>query len=207
MSHQPSRHSNASRHNAKGGTLLGVFIGLIVGILMALAVVWYINRTPAPFRVQTPLPEAPAATAKNGAAGAPAAPVNLPGKPGDAAPEKRFQFYDILPGKSEPKPDTKVPDKLGAAALPTAPAGKPESKPSGPLSLQVGSFQTVKDAENMKATLALMGVEPQIQEVQVNGKQWFRVRVGPMMSFEELNRIKTELGKSGIQAVVVKPNE
>jgi cell division protein FtsN len=207
MSHQPSRRSNASRQNAKGGTLLGVFIGLIVGILMALAVVWYINRTPAPFRALTPSPEAPAATAKNGAPGTPAAPVNLPGKPGDAAPEKRFQFYDILPGKSEPKPDAKAPDKSAAAALPATPTGKPESKPSGPLSLQVGSFQTVKDAENMKATLALMGVEPQIQEVQVNGKQWYRVRVGPMMSFEELNRIKNELAKSGIQAVVVKPSE
>ena len=213
---QKSQGRASAHHNkSRGGTLLGVFIGLIIGILIALAVVWYVNRTPAPFR--TPggaMPETSAGgTIRNGA-GAPAngttAPAPLPGKPGDAPPEKRFQFYDILPGKSEPKPSAAAADKPATPAAPGKAEGKDakaEAKPSGPLSLQVGSFQTVKDAENMKATLALMGVEPTIQEVQVNGKQWFRVRVGPLMSFEEINRIKTELAKSNIQAVVVRPNE
>ena len=205
MRNQPSGRVSAHPSKARGGTLLGVFIGLIIGILIALAVVWFINRTPAPFRAPPTMPDAPAGAAKPN--GATTGPASLPGKPGDAPAEKRFQFYDILPGKSEPKPDAKAP----AAATTGSPAAKgdakADAKASGPLSLQVGSFQTIKDAENMKATLALMGVEPTVQEVQVNGKQWFRVRVGPMMSFEELNRIKTELGKSGIQAVVVKPNE
>ena len=209
MRHQPSGRAGVHQNKARGGTLLGVFIGLIIGILIALAVVWYINRTPTPFRAPPTMSDAPGSVAKNGgnsASGnvAPAAPASLPGKPGDVPAEKRFQFYDILPGKSEPKPDPKAPV---APAANSAPLTKADAKTSGPLSLQVGSFQTIKDAENMKATLALMGVEPTIQEVQVNGKQWFRVRVGPMMSFEEINRIKTELGKSGIQAVVVKPNE
>jgi cell division protein FtsN len=203
MRHKSTVSSSPSRKSAKGGTLLGVFIGLIIGILIALAVVWYINRTPAPFKVPNGHVEPAAPAVKNGQA--PAGPAALPGKPGDQPQEKRFQFYDILPGKSEPKPDAKPADK--APGTPTPPVTKAEAKASGPLSLQVGSFQTMKDAENMKATLAMMGVEPTIQEVQVNGKQWFRVRVGPMMSFEELNKLKAELAKSGIQAVVVKPNE
>jgi cell division protein FtsN len=198
-----STHHNKSR----GGTLLGVFIGLIIGILIALLVVWFINRTPSPFRAPSGLPEAPGSTVRNGPDAPSGSPVPLPAKPGDPPHEKRFQFYDILPGKSEPKPSPAATDKSAKAADAATPAAKGEAKSSGPLSLQVGSFQTVKDAENMKVTLTLMGLEPSVQEVQVNGKQWFRVRVGPMLSFEELNRIKTELAKSGIQAVVVKPNE
>lgn len=191
----------ATKSQSRGGTLLGVFIGLVLGILIALAVVWYVNRMPAPFRAPSEAP-APGAKAPGLAGNGPAA---LPGKPGDPVPEKRFQFYDILPGKSEPKPETAAP---AATAAPAKGEAKPEaSKAGGPLTLQAGSFQTIKDAENMKATLALMGVEPTIQEVQVSGKQWFRVRVGPFKSFEELNRIKAELAKSGIQALVVKPGE
>lgn len=209
MRQKNSGRLSAHHSKARGGTLLGVFIGLIIGILIALAVVWFINRTPSPFRAPSGLPDAPGSTVRNGPEGTSSpspTPVPLPGKPGDSPQEKRFQFYDILPGKSEPKPSPATPEKSKAAEAAAASA-KAENKGSGPLSLQVGSFQTAKDAENMKVTLTLMGLEPSVQEVQVNGKQWFRVRVGPMLSFEELNRIKTELAKSGIQAVVVKPNE
>lgn len=200
---------SAHHSKSRGGTLLGVFIGLIIGILIALAVVWFINRTPSPFRAPSGLPDAPGSTLKNGPDGMSSSPatVPLPGKPGDPPHEKRFQFYDILPGKSEPRPSPAATDKSAKAADAAAPSARADAKSTGPLSLQVGSFQTVKDAENMKVTLTLMGLEPSVQEVEVNGKQWFRVRVGPMISFEELNRIKTELAKSGIQAVVVKPNE
>lgn len=208
MRQKNSGRVSAHHNKARGGTLLGVFIGLIIGILIALLVVWFINRTPSPFRAPSGLPDAPGNTVKNGPDGMSSspAPVPLPGKPGDPPHEKRFQFYDILPGKSEPKPSPVETDKSKAADAAT-PSAKADGKSSGPLSLQVGSFQTVKDAENMKVTLTLMGLEPSVQEVQVNGKQWFRVRVGPMLSFEELNRIKADLAKSGIQAVVVKPNE
>jgi cell division protein FtsN len=129
--------------------------------------------------------------------GSPAtAPAPLPGKPGDPPHEKRFQFYDILPGKSEPKPDAKPGDKNAASA-----------KSAGPQSLQVGSFQTQKDADNLRANLVLMGLEPVVQEVKIADKTWFRVRLGPYKSFEEMNKAKAELAKKGVQAVVVKPNE
>lgn len=199
-----SSRGGAQNNKARGGTLLGVFIGLIIGILVALLVVWYINRNPAPFRSPTGAATPAGATVKNGPDGTAtsgAGVLPLPGKPGDPPVEKRFQFYDILPGKSEPKPTAAPTDKAGAKT-----AVKAESKP-GPLSLQVASFQTLKDAENQRIALTLMGHEANIQDVQVNGKQWFRVRIGPVTSFEELNRIKADLAKSGIQAVVVKPNE
>ena len=186
-------NTSPAPHRAGGGTVLGVFIGLVVGILISLAVVWTMNRSPSPF-VNKPQAGEPVG-GKNGASAT--APAPLPGKPGDPPHEKRFQFYDILPGNSEPKPDAKPVDKNSAAA----------TKAAGPQSLQVGSFQTQKDADNLRANLVLMGLEPVVQEVKIAEKTWFRVRLGPYKSFEEMNKTKAELAKKGVQAVVVKPNE
>ena len=193
--HRPNR---SEPRKARGGTVLGIFIGLIIGILIALAVVWFMNRNPAPFVNKTGNTAEPAQKpAGNGAptTGTPPAPVALPGKPGDAPQEKRFQFYDILPGKSDPKPDAK----------PATPA--PTAQTNSKTVLQVGSFQSAKDADNMKASLTLMGLEPAITEAKVNDKQWFRVRLGPFESFETMNKVKSDLAKNGMQAQVIKSGE
>lgn len=185
----------AATTRSRGGTLLGIFIGLVFGVGLALAVVWYMNKTPIPFvanKTGTPV---------DAGRPAPATPEPLPGKPGDPPVEKRFQFYDILPGKSEPKPDGKAPD----AAQPTAaaPAVEPAA-PAADLQLQAGSFQNAKDADNLKATLALSGLEAGVQQVMVGDKVWYRVRLGPYAKAEEMTKIKAELAKLGIEATVVK---
>ena len=36
------------RHQ-RGGTILGLFIGLVLGVLVAFGVVWYLNKSPFPF--------------------------------------------------------------------------------------------------------------------------------------------------------------
>ena len=94
-----------------GGTLIGMFIGLVLGVGVAAGVVWYMNKSPLPFnkQVQAPAKSDPVAAQPVGN-GKPAdkpaqQPMALPGKPGDPVPEKRFQFYDILPGKADAVPD------------------------------------------------------------------------------------------------------
>ena len=48
-----SRDMKTKRAPAKkksaGGTLIGLFVGLVLGIVGAAAVVWYINKMPTPF--------------------------------------------------------------------------------------------------------------------------------------------------------------
>ena len=179
----------AATTRSRGGTLLGIFIGLVFGVGLALAVVWYMNKTPIPFVANKT--GSPADSGRP----APATPEPLPGKPGDPPVEKRFQFYDILPGKSEPKPDGRPPD---SAAPDIAPP------PAADLQLQAGSFQTAKDADNLKATLALSGLEAGVQQVMVGDKVWYRVRLGPYAKTEEMTKVKTELSKLGIEAAVVR---
>ncbi len=155
----PRSHA-AQRKKSGGGTLLGVFIGLVIGVLIAFGVVWYLNKSPLPF--QNKYEGAPKADkpAGNGAA----APAPLPGKPGDKPAERRFDFYNILEGK--PAAGGAAP--AGGPAPAAAPAATPAAGASAPATpgapvadakpqltdvfyLQAGSFQKAADADNLKA--------------------------------------------------------
>ena len=180
-----------------GGTILGLFIGLVVGVIAAAGVVWYLNKTPLPFQAKVGKP----AAEKNGEAkpetGKPAAaaPQALPGKPGDKVQEKpRFEFYKILPGAEEPVPQA-APKPAAAAPAPAAEA----------LFLQAGAFQKPADADNLKARLALMGVEASVQQVTLPEKGvMHRVRIGPYANPDEMAKARTLLAQNGIQASVVR---
>ncbi|HRE16508.1 MAG TPA: SPOR domain-containing protein [Rhodocyclaceae bacterium] len=207
------RQSPAPKFKARGGTLLGMFLGLVIGVAAAAGVVWYMNKTPIPFVNGKPAtattngapgtpgttPDKPAAHVGNGAPATPEGPLPLPGKPGDPIPEKRFQFYDILPGKAEAIPDPKP-----------AAAQQSETKPEelkNPIYLQAGSFSTAQDADNQKAKLALIGLEAGVQQVMVQDKTYFRVRLGPYAKMDEANKIRSELVKAGIEATLVKKEQ
>ncbi|MBL8492410.1 MAG: SPOR domain-containing protein [Rhodocyclaceae bacterium] len=187
---------------SRGGTLLGIFLGLVVGVLISFGVVWYLNKTPIPFQNKTGRPEAGKAAETKAPDGKVAdgkavpAPQALPGKPGDKAPgapgegdRPRFEFYTILPGGQDaaPAPAEKAP---AAAEI---------------LFLQAGAFQKAQDADNLKAKLALMGVEAGVQEINLPDKGvMHRVRVGPFAKPEEMNRVRNQLAQGGIQTTVVK---
>jgi cell division protein FtsN len=195
----------ATKNKSGGGTLLGLFLGLVVGVLIAAGVVWYINKMPVPFTTKGQQPPAPTANGKPQQPGATAAvaPLPLPGKPGDPIPQSgdkpRFDFYKILPGNADAIPDPKPVE---------AAKGKGDKEKEGalkePLFLQAGSFQTAGDADNQKAKLALIGLEASVQQVMLQDKVWFRVRLGPFNKMDEVNRMRADLAKQGVEANVVK---
>ncbi|MBP8170162.1 MAG: SPOR domain-containing protein, partial [Azonexus sp.] len=158
------RRSQPAKKKSGGGTLVGMFIGLVLGVVAAAGVVLYLNKSPLPFNKQV--------LENNGAQSAtaqPAQPMALPGKPGDPIPEKRFQFYDILPGKADAVPEKAAKPEAQKEELKKEEkkeepkkeeakkdeAKKEEPKESKtPLFLQAGSFSTAQDADNQKAKLA-----------------------------------------------------
>jgi cell division protein FtsN len=208
-----SRRNPPARKKAGGGTLVGMFIGLVLGVAAAAGVVWYMNKSPLPFASKGQAPSRPEAVAANGK---PAEPLALPGKPGDPVPEKRFQFYDILPGKTDAVPD-KPGKQVAAKEEPKKDEAKKEEKKDDkkeeakesktPLFLQAGSFSTAQDADNQKAKLAFMGVEAVIQQVMIQDKTLYRVRVGPYTKIDELNKVRAELAKAGVDAQLAKNKE
>ena len=205
------RRSQPAKKKSGGGTLVGMFIGLVLGVVAAAGVVLYLNKSPLPFNKQV--------LENNGAQSnkaQPAQPMALPGKPGDPIPEKRFQFYDILPGKADAVPEKAAKPEAQKEELRKEEPKKEETKKEEakkdeakkeepkesktPLFLQAGSFSTAQDADNQKAKLAFMGVEAVIQQVMIQDKTLFRVRVGPYSKIDELNKVRAELAKAGIEA-------
>ena len=175
-----------AKKKSGGGTLLGIFIGLILGLGIAVGIAWYMNKTPIPFLNKAKPPEKAAAE-----------PGKALAKPDEKTTQQvekpRFEFYKILPGAEEPVTEKQIKQ----AAKPGAPAEN--------YLLQVGSFQNPADADNLKARLALLGVEAGVEPINLAEKgTWYRVRVGPYSKVEEINRLRQTLAQNGIEATLVK---
>lgn len=176
----------------------GVLIGLVVGLAAAVGVAVYINFSPTPF-TQKNVPalavDATKSPVKDGSSTPKPATDNQTGPSakteGNGKP--RFDFYTILPGSEEPVAEHEQKrDKKEAAAT--------ES-----YFLQVGAFQAAAEADNMKARLALLGLEAAIQTADVPEKGvWHRVRIGPYTSLDDLNRARALLAQNNISASMVK---
>ena len=179
------------RHGTRrnGSSLLaGILIGLVLGLALALGVAWYINKMPSPFSNR------PAPAAKSETKGVPPTTARVDEK-ADAKP--RFDFYKILPGAEEPAADKGRKDATGSTA-----SGKEA------FYLQAGAFQNAPDADNLKARLALLGIEANIETSAIPEKGVLhRVRIGPYTNVEEVNRTRDTLKQNGVQTTLVKVRE
>ena len=176
-----------NRGDGRGTMFVGILIGLVLGLTIALGVAWYINKMPNPFREKPQAPPAAKAASTPAKGAEPAAST-------DKGP--RFTFPEILKGEG----GTEKPiSKNDAAATPG---------PKEAFYLQAGSFQSAPDADNLKARLALVGIEAAIQTTNLPDKGvWHRVRIGPYSDVEELNRVRTVLKQNGVDAALVKVRE
>ena len=199
--------TGAPRRYQRGGTLLGVFIGLVLGIALAATVGLYVTGGWKAYQQQI-------------AGNRDARDVREPAKTAKADGDKpRFDFYKILPGGEDPKsaarPAPADKPALRAPGVPAAPdkaqAGEAvasvEAGAKAPerFWLQAGSFTTEGDAENLRARLAMAGWEAQMQPGQLADKATrYRVRLGPYDNVTELNRVKGELARRGFDVAVIR---
>jgi cell division protein FtsN len=118
----------------------------------------------------------------------------------------RFDFYTILP-----EMEVVVPKEESSPASPPGREPTPGAEPPAPATaresyiLQVGSFRKHADADRLKARLALMGIEADIQKVTIDNKDTYhRVRSGPYRSRPDLDRVRAQLKREGIDSVAIK---
>ena len=79
------------------------------------------------------------------------------------------------------------------------------SLPTGDAILQAGSFKQATEAEKLQAQLALLGISSKIQRASVDDETWYRVRIGPIETVEELRGIQAKLREAEISAPAVAP--
>lgn len=165
---------------------VGILIGLLLGLCIALGVALYINKGPDPFLDKyEPAPSPPvAAAAKQG---------KEPSKPAELKLE--FDFYKILPGWEEAVTDREFKKQAARTSKEI-------------YFLQVAAFPNPADADNLKARLALSGIESKIQTAQLpDGKIWHRVRVGPFGDKNELSDAREALKRINLEANLIKVRE
>lgn len=178
--------AKAGARPARGGSMFaGILIGLILGIGISLGIAWYINKMPSPFVDHGQQAEIQPAKIP---------PPQL--QPAQPEEKPKFDFYKILPGQVNATPGTQQSSMPAAQPVPSV-----ES-----YYLQAGAFQKREEADNMKAKLAMLGLESDIQ-AGGGAASKYRVRVGPYQSEDDMKKIMDELQQNGIAASVVKIKE
>jgi len=126
-------------------------------------------------------------------------------------PQAQYDFYKLLPKfKMNVPPQEKEEPAKSVAKSPKASDATTEStepmlaKP-GTYLVQTGSFRKHEQADRMKASLALLGVESSIRTVVVNGNQtYYRVQIGPLRDLQELANVQTKLRAHGYTLIVMR---
>ncbi|MDY0107641.1 MAG: SPOR domain-containing protein [Giesbergeria sp.] len=204
------------KQHQQGGTIVGFIIGLVVGLGIALGVAVYVTKVPVPFLNKgatrsvtqdeaeaqknknwdpnsplygkTPSRAAPAASAPSPAS----APIATP--PVAAASAAK-------PAASKPQ-STSSADPLGdLAAAKSAAAG---SVDPFDYFVQAGAFRTQQDADAQRAKLAMLGWEARVSEREQNGRNVFRVRVGPFGKRDDAEQLKEKLAGAGVESALVR---
>ncbi len=211
----------------RGGTFLGIVLGLIVGLAVAVVVALYITKTPTPFVEKTPprpAENSPAAQAPDpnkslqprtplpGAASGAAAPeVTSPLVPGTPVSPATPPVASASTAPATPPAQTKPSpaDILsGKSTVPVAPPTTPPASATDNAStgyyLQVGAFKSQGDAEQLRAKLALSGFEAKVTQRDANGLTLYRVRLGPYGKLDEMNHVRQRLQDGGYDTAVIR---
>ena len=182
--------------------LVGVLVGLIVGVGLAAGLAWYLMKSPSPFvskeQVTANKPTVTEQT-KAGASAVVKQGVGAQAASGVGDGKPRFEFYKVLT------------DKQDAAALPGQTAAKsPVAKPAADAGkpvyyLQAGAFANEAEAEKLKASLIIDGMEVTVLAVTTPEKILLhKVRVGPYQGADEMNRARAKLQLKGIASTPVR---
>ena len=189
----------------KGGSsmLAAVLVGMVLGLILAGGVAWYILKRPNPF-VNTaphetvklapdPVKPAPTPVAKAAPEGASAvAAVSGVAASGVDESKPRFEFYKVLTDK---------PEGTAPAQATAKPVNKPVAKEKESYFLQAGAFANADDADKLKAKLAMLGMEASVQATKLPDKTvWHRVRMGPYKNADEMNKVSAMLKQNGVNA-------
>ncbi|MBC7983377.1 MAG: SPOR domain-containing protein [Candidatus Obscuribacterales bacterium] len=114
----------------------------------------------------------------------------------NAEPQTQFDFYEALP-----KFEVVVPERDKDVQR-NAPGSRVE-KP-GAYILQAGSYRQFADADRVRATLALQGVESKVSKVTIDTDTWHRVRIGPLRDLKNLEDTRRKLRETQIDAIVIR---
>ncbi|QGM21033.1 hypothetical protein GJ672_01235 [Spiribacter sp. 2438] len=213
MAHKPTKASGgqARQRRAPGDNRRQVLAGWGTGLAMGLFVALLVHLE------HTRPAEEPAREAGESAPGEVTA-------GSDDGP--RFEFYRLLSEQEVDITADRQPDSTASSALPSAeeqdrspPAADAGADPAESTArassdaapegrrylLQAGSFRAHSDAEALRASLALLGIEARVQQVELpGGETWHRVRIGPFDNLEAVNSVRERMASREIDSILLR---
>ena len=111
----------------------------------------------------------------------------------------RFDFYRLLPEKEVVVPDYEINTRTREERI-----GKTKE---AHYIMQVGSFRSFKEADQLRAKLGLLGIESKVHKAKVENIAWFRVKIGPYSRMASVSAIKSRLRQNGIPVIVTETSE
>jgi cell division protein FtsN len=112
-------------------------------------------------------------------------------------PSPKFEFYTVLPEQNLSKPVPKS-DSSNQAPSPT-----PTGTRTDYFIVQAGSFRNEADADQRRAELILLGLDPKIDQVTNQAGRWHRVFIGPLSERSEAERIKALTASQNIETLIL----
>jgi cell division protein FtsN len=167
--------------------LNGLIVGLLVGVAIAVGFTVYIKGGESPFSAKSES----AVTVESGN------PIEIKkdAKADEAPTKDRFEYYNILPGNESKVTEQEIKQLENNTQAKEA------------YFLQVGAFKTEQEADNVKAKLALLGLEAIIQTATTTDKGVLhRVRVGPYSDPSQLTKTRSDLVENGFKPDLIKVN-
>ena len=166
----------------------GLFMGTLVGIGLSIGITVFISTGKSPFIAKD----------TNGSCieiqGA--AKFDMEGENAIQDQPTKFDFYNILPnGENDVGEKDATQSLKNPAAIPVKEI----------YFFQVGAFSSEKDADNLKAKLALLGFEAVVLTIPLPNNEFsHKVRVGPLMNETQIMQIKNDLIKNNFKPMLVK---
>ena len=187
---RPLSPRHASRQH--GSTLLGVIIGLVIGLAIALVVAIYITNAPVPFlnKVQRPTDNAPAAEHRRPPARSQPRAVRQRADAQGRCAESRAGEGGTAESRRR---------QAGCARQDRAGRGR-HALPVAGRRLQARRSTPTRCARAWRCS----GLDAKVYPIEQGGSTFYRVRVGPYSSIDDINRIRKLMAENNIEAQVVR---
>ncbi len=189
--HRSARSRARKRQTVPGWLWLAT--GLTIGLFIAFLV--YLNKIPVDSQDV-------AVTQKNNTNSANETKRKNQQKKSEQHKETEFSFYSKLPTMEvtlPAEPQHRAPPKSSKITSP------PAVKGSKAYVLQAGSFRKYKEADSLKARLALLGFEATIITVTTGiDSIWHRVRIGPFVNAEQAKKTQDKISRNKITTILLK---
>lgn len=182
----------------RGFGIFSFFFGIATGLFLAAYLAFYITKTPVPFANKLDGYNKTKSIVKLSETDNDVMVKIAPSDMSIFLPDSKENNTELNP-ESLPEPVERV---IRATKLEKSTSAEVDKS----YYLQVGAFREVKEADRMRAKLAFLGFEAAIFKKNKKGNLFYRVRLGPFSSSEELNNVKQRLSDSQIKSHAVLVN-